>query len=59
MGLDDKIGALAAGRLADLAALDSRLLNADIDAITTNMKVPSLLFPRARKSGGKLCVGCR
>ena len=59
MGLDDKIGALAVGKLAGLAALDLRLLNADIDAITINMEVPSLLFPRARKSGGKLCEGCR
>ena len=43
-GLDDIIGALALGKLADLAALDLRLLDADIDANTINMEVPSLLL---------------
>ena len=44
MGLDDNIGALAAGKLADLAALNLRLLDAGIDANTINMDVPSLLL---------------
>lgn len=44
MGLDDNIGTLAVGKLADLAALDLRLLDAGIDANTVNMDVPSLLL---------------
>ena len=67
MGLDDNIGALAFGKLADLAALDLRLLDAGIDANTINMEVPSLLLrgranqavSYVRVAGGVVVAGYR
>ncbi|NCF45458.1 MAG: amidohydrolase family protein [Proteobacteria bacterium] len=44
MGLDENIGALAPGRLANLAALDLRLLDASVAANSVATDVPSLLL---------------